>query len=175
MTFIQSINYISIIVLMVSTIAISIAIILKMPLDPCEIKIKILPNGKMPEIKHDGDAGYDCYARLSEPVIIQPGKVAVIPLGFCLELPRKWYADVRPRSGLTAKEHVVAQLGLIDEPYRNELGGIISNLSESEFTVQNGDRICQIMCKKLDSYRFIEVDSLSTTNRGKGFGSSGIN
>ena len=138
------------------------------------IKIKILDGGQMPEQKHNGDAAYDCHARLDEPLTIEPGTVTIIPLGFCLELPKNWYADVRPRSGLAAKNHVVAQLGLIDEPYRNELGGIISNFSEKAFTVNPGDRVCQIMCHEADRYKFVETENLSTTNRGEGFGSSGI-
>lgn len=143
-------------------------------INPTPIKIKLLAGGQMPEQKHEGDAGYDCYARLSEPVTIKPGTVTVIPLGFCMELPNNWYADVRPRSGLAAKEHVVAQLGLIDEPYRNELGGIISNFSKKPFVVNNGDRICQIQCHESDHYKFVKVENLSTTDRGEGFGSSGV-
>lgn len=138
------------------------------------IKIKILEGGMMPELIHDGDAAYDCHARLSEPVTIEPGTVKIIPLGFCLELPKNWYADVRPRSGLTAKDHVVAQLGLIDEPYRKELGGIISNFSDEAFTVNDGDRVCQIQCHEADRYKFVPVKELSETNRGDGFGSSGV-
>lgn len=138
------------------------------------IKIKVLENGTMPKQQHEGDAAYDCYARLEEPVCIGPGEVKIIPLGFCMELPNNWHADVRPRSGLAAKKHVVAQLGLIDEPYRNEVGGIISNFGKENLIVNPNDRICQIICVRNDNYKFVEAEELSETDRGEGFGSSGV-
>lgn len=138
------------------------------------IKIKLVGNGTMPKQQHEGDAAYDCYARVDEPVCIGPGEVKIIPLGFCMELPDNWHADVRPRSGLAAKKHVVAQLGLIDEPYRNEVGGIISNFGKENLIVNPNDRICQILCVRNDNYKFVEAEELSETDRGEGFGSSGV-
>lgn len=152
-----------------------------------KVKIKLLEGGKMPEKKHVDDAAFDCYARLSEDVVISPKTRTKIPLGFALELPKGWEAVIRPRSGLTLKG-IDNGIGTIDANYRGEVCAVVINNSnppfvvcedgmtyQEPFVVHNGDRICQMVIKKLDEVELIQADELSETDRGSnGFGSTGV-
>ena len=152
-----------------------------------KVKIKLIEGGVMPEKKHIDDAAFDCYARLDEDMEIEVGYRAKIPLGFALELPKGWEAVIRPRSGLTLKGIDIG-IGTIDANYRGEVCAVVINNSNPPFTVyedgttgqesfvvHNGDRICQMVIKKLDEVELVRVNELSDTERGKnGFGSTGI-
>lgn len=152
-----------------------------------KVKIKLFEGGVMPEKKHIGDAAFDCYARVSEDVVIPRNTRAKIPLGFALELPKDWEAVLRPRSGLTLKG-IDNGIGTIDSNYRGELCAIVinnsnppftiyedGNMGQEPFVVHNGDRICQMVIKKLDEVELVEAEELTETERGEdGFGSSGI-
>ena len=136
------------------------------------VKIKLCDNGVLPTYAHIGDACCDCYA--VEDLTITYGEVAKVKLGFCLELPSGYEAQIRPRSGLSSKG-VIAILGTIDSNYRGEVCAIIQNNSFDDFEIKSGDRICQMKIERVDPIVFEQVEELSETNRNdKGFGSSGV-
>lgn len=136
------------------------------------VKIKLCENGVLPTYAHIGDACCDCYA--AEDLTIAYGQWAKVKLGFCLELPSGYEAQIRPRSGLASKG-VIAILGTIDSNYRGEVCAIIQNNSFDDFEIKFGDRICQMKIERVDPIVFEQVEELSKTNRNdKGFGSSGV-
>ncbi len=130
----------------------------------------------MPVLGTSGASGRDLHALLSEPVTIEPLGRVLIPTGISLEIPQGYEAQIRPRSGLALKHGVTVlnSPGTIDSDYRGEVGVILVNLSSSPFTVNNGDRIAQmVFCRVV--HPCIEESSLSVTSRGSGgFGSTGI-
>lgn len=140
-----------------------------------KLKIKIFGGGKMPEFKHDSDACADCYARLENGAVTIPkGRRTLVPLGFALGLEKGWEALVRPRSGLSLKGIDVA-LGTVDAGYRAEVKACVINNSDSELTVSDGDRICQLAVRETPEIGFEQTVELSDTERGaNGFGSTGI-
>ena len=136
------------------------------------VKIKLCDNGVLPTYAHIGDACCDCYA--AEDLTIAYGEIAKVKLGFCLELPSGYEAQIRPRSGLASKG-VIAILGTIDSNYRGEVCVIIQNNSFDDFEIKFGDRICQMKIERVDPIVFLQVEELPETNRNdKGFGSSGV-
>ena len=131
----------------------------------------------VPEYKTLGAAGADVYAFLKEPVLIAVGKSSIIPTGVFYEIPEGFEIQVRPRSGLAAKNGVTVlnTPGTIDSDYRGELQVILINLGNEDFVVNNGDRIAQIIVAPVIQGNFIKVKNLSVTERGeKGFGSTGV-
>ena len=139
-----------------------------------EAKIKIIDGGTMPKKAHKEDAAFDCYARLDEDVVIQPTFRAKIPLGFAVGLPDGWEVQIRPRSGLTSKG-IDNGWGTGDAGFIGEYCAVVINNSHEPFTVHNGDRICQMVIKKLDEVELVEAEELSETDRGSdGFGSTGV-
>ena len=131
----------------------------------------------VPEYKTLGAAGADVYAFLKEPVIIAVGKSCIIPTGVFYEIPEGFEIQVRPRSGLAAKNGVTVlnTPGTIDSDYRGELQVILINLGNEDFVVRNGDRIAQIIVAPVIQGNFVQVKNLSVTERGqKGFGSTGV-
>lgn len=137
------------------------------------VKIKIIENGKMPEFKTDGAACADCYARCEDEIIITPCTRELVPLGFAIELPKGYEAQIRPRSGLTSKE-IDNGFGTVDCDCRGEVKACVMNNSNKKFIVHNGDRICQIAIREVPKISFEEVEELSETERGTdGFGSTG--
>lgn len=139
-----------------------------------KIKIKLIDGGRLPEYKTIGSAGADCYARLGNPVIVKAGKTEIIPLGFAVEIPEGYELQMRPRSGLAKKNQIQAVLGTIDSDYRGEVGAIIFNDSDIDFTVSNGDRIAQAVLAPVIQAEWETVNILSETERGiGGFGSTG--
>ena len=131
----------------------------------------------VPEYKTLGAAGADVYAFLKEPVIIAVGKSCIIPTGVFYEIPEGFEIQVRPRSGLAAKNGVTVLYtpGTIDSDYRGELQVILINLGNEDFVVRNGDRIAQIIVAPVIQGNFVQVKNLSVTERGqKGFGSTGV-
>lgn len=118
----------------------------------------------------------DLRANLDAPVILEPMARALIPTGIYIELPVGLEAQVRPRSGLALKKGITVlnTPGTIDADYRGEIGVILVNLSTETFTVENGERIAQMVIARHEQIEWEEVDSLSDTSRGSGgFGSTG--
>lgn len=134
-------------------------------------------NNPVPKYAVDGDAGMDLRAFLDEPVIIEPFERKLIPTGLYVAFPKGYEAQVRPRSGLALK-HGISVLntpGTIDAKYRGEIGVIMINLGKEPFKVENGDRIAQIVFKKVETAIFVETDKLPESERGEeGFGHTGV-
>ncbi|MBR4179634.1 MAG: dUTP diphosphatase [Treponema sp.] len=142
-----------------------------------EIKCVALNGAVMPVYKTDGAAGADVCALVDTPVTIKPGKFAMISTGLFFEIPTGYEIQVRPRSGLAAKNGVTVlnTPGTIDSDYRGELKVILINLGEKDFVVNSGERIAQIIVSPVTVADFTITDSLSDTQRGeKGFGSTGV-
>jgi dUTP pyrophosphatase len=143
------------------------------------MKIKIINTSEhaLPQYETLASAGMDLRANIAKPVILPPLGRAIIRTGLHLELPKGLEAQVRPRSGLAAK-HGVTVLnapGTIDADYRGEIGVILVNLSNEAFTVQNGERIAQLVIAKHERAEWHETKDLTKTERGSGgFGSTGL-
>lgn len=141
-----------------------------------EIKCVASEGAVVPEYKTSGAAGADICAFLSEPVIIKKGGRAIIPTGLFFSIPQGYEIQVRPRSGLAAKNGITVlnTPGTIDSDYRGEIKVILVNLGEADFEVKNGDRIAQIVIAPVTTGVFKLVSSLDETERGAGgFGSTG--
>ena len=143
------------------------------------IKIKcIKENGAtIPLYKTAGAAGADLCAKISQPLTIKAGKFAMVPTGLYFEIPEGYEVQVRPRSGLAAKNGVTVlnTPGTIDSDYRGEIKVILVNLSDTDFVINNGDRIAQMIVAPVTQAEFIVSDKLSETERGTGgFGSTGV-
>jgi dUTP pyrophosphatase len=141
------------------------------------IKIINKSNHELPNYETSASAGMDLRANLSESITLQPLDRKIIPTGLFLELPVGIEAQVRPRSGLAAKKGVTVlnAPGTIDADYRGEVGVILVNLSNEPFTIENGERIAQIVIAQHERAEWSLVDSLSETARGEGgFGSTGV-
>jgi len=131
----------------------------------------------LPEYKTVGAAGCDVCAFLAEPVTMRPGERAMIPTGLAFAIPRGYEVQVRPRSGLAAKNGVTVlnTPGTIDSDYRGEIKVILINLGKDDFTVNNGDRIAQLVVAPVTVGVFQPIASLDETERGAGgFGSTGV-
>lgn len=142
-----------------------------------DVKVVAQEGAVMPSYKTDGAAGADVCALLTEPVTIEPGSFAMLPTGLFFEIPKGYEIQVRPRSGLAAKNGITVlnTPGTIDSDYRGELKIILINLGKNAFTVNNGERIAQIIVSPVTVADFTLTDSLSNTERGeKGFGSTGV-
>ncbi|MCR5047146.1 MAG: dUTP diphosphatase [Treponema sp.] len=140
------------------------------------IKVKALDGVKIPEYKTAGAAGADVCAFVDAPVELLPGEKALIGTGLFFAIPEGYEIQVRPRSGLAAKNGVTVlnTPGTIDSDYRGELKVILINLGKEKFTVNSGDRIAQIIAAPVTRAQFSLVDSLDQTDRGAGgFGSTG--
>lgn len=143
-----------------------------------EIKTKSEEGVTLPVYKTPGAAGADVCAFLKEPVVIKKGMTAMLPTGLFFEIPEGYEIQVRPRSGLAAKNGVTVlnTPGTIDSDYRGELKIILINLGQEDFTVNNGDRIAQLIVAPVIQGNFIPADQLNETERGSGgFGSTGKN
>jgi dUTP pyrophosphatase len=131
---------------------------------------------KLPEYETGASAGMDLRANISEAVILKPLARTIIKTGLFIELPVGFEAQVRPRSGLAAKHGVTVlnSPGTVDADYRGEIGVILVNLSNSDFKIENGERIAQLVIAKHERANWLEVDQLNETSRGVGgFGSTG--
>tara|TARA_R110000737_G_scaffold265014_2_gene272777 strand:- start:45 stop:479 length:435 start_codon:yes stop_codon:yes gene_type:complete len=141
------------------------------------IKIINKSNHDLPNYETGASAGMDLRANLTESIILQPLGRVIIPTGLFIELPLGIEAQVRPRSGLAAKKGITVlnAPGTIDADYRGEVGVILVNLSNEPFTIENGERIAQMVIAKHERAEWSLVDSLSETARGEGgFGSTGV-
>ncbi len=140
------------------------------------IKIINKSNHALPSYETMASAGMDLRANLSEPRTLKPLERSVVGTGLFIELPIGYEAQVRPRSGLAAKKGITVlnTPGTIDADYRGEIGVILVNLSNEDFTIENGERIAQMVISKHERANWTEVNELSETSRGTGgFGSTG--
>ena len=142
------------------------------------MKVKIINRSgrPLPAYQTEGAAGMDLRACLEGPVTLGPLERAVIKTGLFMELPLGYEAQVRPRSGLAAKQGigVLNSPGTIDADYRGEIGVILGNLSNDPVTVSDGDRIAQMVIARHERAEWVEVEALNESVRGAGgFGSTG--
>ena len=154
----------------------------------------------LPTKAHPTDSGFDLYA--SEDVIIEPGETTIVPTGIAVELPKGYEAQVRPRSGVTAKSKLRVQLGTIDNGYTGEIGVIVDNITDDPigntsrylnfvdgseirqeedildgtYFIRKGDRIAQLVVQALPAVTAVEIEDFSEeSERGEGgFGSTGV-
>ena len=143
-----------------------------------KILIKRLSNNiPLPKYETEGSSGMDLTANVNKVIEIQPGKSEIIPTGLALSIPKNYEIQIRPRSGLAAKNQisVLNTPGTIDEDYRGEIKVILINLGEKKFTIEKGLRIAQMVLCPVIKAELEEVDELDETKRGSGgFGSTGI-
>ncbi len=143
----------------------------------CEVKVKVINKSvhRLPEYKTLMSAGMDLKANITEVWKLNPGERVMVPTGLYIALPEGYEAQVRPRSGLSLKNGIVAILGTIDADYRGEVGVILVNLSNQPYCINPGDRIAQMVVSKVSQVKWDEVRELEETDRGSGgFGSTGI-
>ena len=142
------------------------------------MKIKIINKSvhPLPNYETIASAGMDIRANLIEPITLKPLERTIVKTGLFIELPIGFEAQVRPRSGLAAKKgiSVLNAPGTVDADYRGEIGVILVNLSNENFTINNGERVAQLVISKHERAEWQEVAELSETSRGSGgFGSTG--
>jgi dUTP pyrophosphatase len=142
------------------------------------MKIKIVNKSRhnVPEYSTLASSGMDVRANLDHDVILQAGKRALIPTGLFIEIPVGYEAQIRSRSGLAIKKgiSVLNSPGTIDSDYRGEVCIILINLSDEDFVIKDGDRICQMIISKHERAEWINVEVLDETGRGAGgFGHTG--
>lgn len=143
------------------------------------IKVKIVnkSNNPMPTASTPQAAGMDVRASLAEPVVLAPLERRLIPTGLYIELPEGYECQIRPRSGLALKSGITVlnTPGTIDADYRGEIGVILINLSAEPFTVNPGERICQMVVARHGFVDWEAVETLTESERGcGGFGHTGI-
>lgn len=143
------------------------------------MNIRIVNNSShdLPHYETEASAGMDLRANISEPITLKPLERTVIKTGLFIELPIGTEAQVRSRSGLAAKNGITVlnAPGTIDADYRGEVGVILINLSNEPFTIENGERIAQMVIAKHERAEWEQVEELSETTRGEGgFGSTGV-
>lgn len=141
-----------------------------------EIKIINKSHHQLPEYATPYSAGVDLRAFISEPIILKPLQRALIPTGLFIELPQGYEAQIRPRSGLAIKHGltVLNTPGTIDADYRGEIRVILVNLSNEDFIINDGERICQMVIAAHAQVTWKESESLNDTQRGSGgFGHTG--
>ena len=142
-----------------------------------EIKIINKSEHQLPHYETVASAGMDLRANLTTPIILKPLERTIVKTGLFIELPIGYEAQVRPRSGLAAKKGITVlnAPGTIDADYRGEIGVILINLSNEAFTIENGERVAQLIISKHERAEWIIVTELSETVRGEGgFGSTGV-
>jgi len=133
-------------------------------------------NIKLPAYKTVGSSGMDLVAYIKNKLTINPGKIAKVPTGIALAIPKNYEAQIRPRSGLAAKKgiSVFNTPGTIDSDYRGEIKIILINLSKKPFIIKSGDRVAQMILCPVVKGKLKVVKNLPNTVRGKGgFGSTG--
>jgi dUTP pyrophosphatase len=142
-----------------------------------EILIKRLSkNVSLPKYETEGSSGMDLAANIQKEIIIEPGKSSIIPTGLAVSIPKNFEIQIRPRSGLAAKNQisVLNTPGTIDADYRGELKVILINLGQKSFKIEKGLRIAQMVLCPVIKVTLKEVETLEETTRGSGgFGSTG--
>lgn len=136
---------------------------------------RLVDEAVLPAYAHPGDAGMDLCSVQS--LVIPPGGRALVPTGLAMALPSGYEAQVRPRSGLALKRGVTVlnTPGTIDEGYRGEVGVILANFGNTDFVVEKGDRIAQMVIAPVTRAEIVEVSQVDETDRGTGgFGSTGV-
>jgi len=144
------------------------------------MKIKIVNNSNnpLPDYATGLSAGVDLRAFLTDDIEIKPLERVLVPTGLYIELTEGYEAQIRPRSGLAYKYGITVlnTPGTIDADYRGEIKVILVNLSQENFIIKNGERICQMVIAKHETVQFDLVNTLSQSSRGEGgFGSTGKN
>ncbi|MDL2231195.1 dUTP diphosphatase [Porphyromonadaceae bacterium OttesenSCG-928-L07] len=142
------------------------------------MQVRIVNKSKhpLPEYKTAQSAGMDLMANINETVVLNSLERKLIPTGLYIELPEGYEAQIRPRSGMALKEGlgILNSPGTIDADYRGEIGVIVVNLSNEKITINDGDRICQMVINQIEQAQFIQVEELNNTERGEGgFGHTG--
>lgn len=147
-----------------------------------EIKIKVkrltedFKDIPLPHYATTGSAGMDIRAAIKEDMILEPGKVELIPTNISVEIPVGYEIQVRPRSGLAANHSIgiLNSPGTIDSDYRGEVKIIMMNFGNEDFKISKGDRIAQLVVSKVYTAKIIETDDLNSSHRGEGgFGHTG--
>jgi len=143
------------------------------------MKIEVVNRGHqpLPTYATAQSAGMDLRANLDEQVVLQPMERRLIPTGLYIALPEGYEAQVRPRSGLALKHGltVLNAPGTIDADYRGEVGVVLINLSQEPFTINDGERIAQMVIARYEQAVFAEVEVLNETERGTGgYGHTGV-
>lgn len=148
--------------------------------DMIDVKLTRLKNNKnlpLPDYKSEGSSGMDIRADLEGPILLNPGEIKLITTGLAISIPKGYEAQIRPRSGL-ALHHGIGMVnspGTIDSDYRGEIGIIMINWGSESFTINNGDRIAQVVFTRVIRANIVEVGNLDETPRGQGgFGHTGI-
>jgi dUTP pyrophosphatase len=141
-----------------------------------EIKIVNKSNNELPAYSTELSAGMDLRAFLPEAVVLKPLERKLIPTGLFVEIPAGFEAQIRPRSGLALKKGITVlnSPGTIDADYRGEVGIILINLSNEDFVIESGERICQMIVASHETVQWNLVEKLEETERGEGgFGHTG--
>ena len=143
------------------------------------MKIKIVNKSHhpLPAYATELSAGMDLRANIDEPIVLKPMERRLVPTGLHIALPVGYEAQVRPRSGLALKKGITVlnAPGTVDADYRGDVGVILINLSDEPFTVEDGERIAQMVIARHEHAEFIPVDILDETERGEGgYGHTGV-
>ena len=141
-----------------------------------KIKVIIKSGNSLPRYATIQSAGLDLQANIEEPITIGSLERAMVPTGLFIALPEGYEAQIRPRSGLAAKHGITVlnSPGTIDADYRGEIKVVLVNLSKEPFTINNGERIAQMVVAKCEQAEWEEVETLDSTERGEGgFGHTG--
>ena len=131
----------------------------------------------LPKYETDGSSGLDLAACIEKKIEIKPGKSVIIPTGLAVAIPKNFEIQIRPRSGLAAKNQisVLNTPGTVDADYRGEIKVILINLSDKSFIIEKGLRIAQMVLCPIVKAELKEVETLENTERGSGgFGSTGV-
>jgi dUTP pyrophosphatase len=144
------------------------------------MQIEIINKSKhsLPKYETALSAGMDLFANIEQPIILKPMARALVKTGLFIALPDNYEAQIRPRSGLAYKKGITVlnSPGTIDADYRGEIGVILINMSQEEFSINDGERIAQMVIAPYTKAEWKSVDELSETHRGSGgFGSTGEN
>ena len=144
-----------------------------------KITVNIINNSAnpLPAYETSGSAGMDLRASLDQPMVLEPLQRAMIPTGIHIALPEGYECQIRPRSGLAAKHGITVlnSPGTIDADYRGEIKVILVNLSNEPFTINPGERVCQMVISRYSRAEWVEVETLDETERGSGgFGHTGV-
>lgn len=140
------------------------------------VKVVNKSNHPLPEYATEFSAGLDLRANLNLPVVLKPLERALVPTGLFIELPQGFEAQIRPRSGLAFKNGVTVlnSPGTIDADYRGEIKVLLVNLSNTEFIINDGERVAQMVIAKHETIKWDSVAQLEETKRGEGgFGHTG--
>ena len=147
-------------------------------MDKIDIKVINRSHHPLPEYETNEAAGMDVRAYLPKgPVVLKPGERSLIGTGLYMQLPSGYECQIRPRSGLALRHgiSVVNTPGTVDADYRGEIGIILINLGQEDFTVNDGDRICQMVVKTYTQVKWQPVEELDRTKREDGsFGHTGV-